>query len=167
MSTQTGFFFFNLCGGTLGTATTTGLLYQPRMLGEGDCGEIGGMKIGRGNRRCWNLSPTSWGNRPTRDSHFRHCCSRRGGRDYSNFRNGGDWVGNHRVIVTKFSVLPSLFFFSETSPVIYNYIFRVKIITKKTTWKQREIQCCVLHSSRALRCLAYKHGEITEMCFTQ
>jgi hypothetical protein len=27
----------------------TGLLYQPRMIGDGDCGEIGGMKIGRGN----------------------------------------------------------------------------------------------------------------------
>jgi hypothetical protein len=25
-------------------------LYQPRMIGDGDCGEIGGMKIGRGNR---------------------------------------------------------------------------------------------------------------------
>jgi hypothetical protein len=44
------FFFFNLCGGTLGTAATTGLLYQPRMIGEGDCGEIDGMKIGRRNR---------------------------------------------------------------------------------------------------------------------
>jgi hypothetical protein len=44
------FFFFNLCGGTLDTATTTGLLYLPRMTGDGDCGEIGGMKIGRGNR---------------------------------------------------------------------------------------------------------------------
>jgi hypothetical protein len=43
-------FFFNLCGGTFGTAATLGLLYQPRMIGEGDCGEIGGMKIGRGNR---------------------------------------------------------------------------------------------------------------------
>jgi hypothetical protein len=32
----------------LGTAATTGLLYQPRMIGEGDCGEIDGMKIGRG-----------------------------------------------------------------------------------------------------------------------
>jgi hypothetical protein len=42
--------FFNLCSGTLGTAATTGLLYQPRMIGEGDCGEIGGMKVGRGNR---------------------------------------------------------------------------------------------------------------------
>jgi hypothetical protein len=42
------FFFFNLCGGTLGTAATTGLLYQPWMIGDGDCGEIGGMKIGRG-----------------------------------------------------------------------------------------------------------------------
>jgi hypothetical protein len=41
-------FFFNSCGGTLGTATTTGLLYQPRVIG--DCGEIGEMKIGRGNR---------------------------------------------------------------------------------------------------------------------
>jgi hypothetical protein len=29
-------FFFNLCGGTLGTAATTGLLYQLRMIGDGD-----------------------------------------------------------------------------------------------------------------------------------
>jgi hypothetical protein len=43
-------FFFNLCGGTLGTAASTGLLYQLRMIGEGDCGEIGGMKIGKGDR---------------------------------------------------------------------------------------------------------------------
>jgi hypothetical protein len=35
---------------SLGTAATTGLLYQPRMIGDGDCGEIGGMKIGRANR---------------------------------------------------------------------------------------------------------------------
>jgi hypothetical protein len=41
--------FFSLCGGTLGTVATTGLLYQPRMIGDGDYGEIGGMKIGRGN----------------------------------------------------------------------------------------------------------------------
>jgi hypothetical protein len=40
-------FFFNLCGGTSGTAATTGLLYQPRMIGEGDCGVIGGKKICR------------------------------------------------------------------------------------------------------------------------
>jgi hypothetical protein len=32
------------------TAATTVLLYQPRMIGEVDCGEIGRMKIGRGNR---------------------------------------------------------------------------------------------------------------------
>jgi hypothetical protein len=45
------FHFFNLWGGTLGTeATTAGLFYQPRMIGDGDCGEIGGIKIGRGNR---------------------------------------------------------------------------------------------------------------------
>jgi hypothetical protein len=44
------FFFFNLCGGTLGTAATTGLLYQPRMICDGDCGKIGGIKTGRGNR---------------------------------------------------------------------------------------------------------------------
>jgi hypothetical protein len=40
----------NLCCGILGTTATTGLLYQPPMIGEGDCGEIGGMKIGRGNQ---------------------------------------------------------------------------------------------------------------------
>jgi hypothetical protein len=42
--------FFNSGGGTLSTATTTGRLYQPQMIGNGDCKEIGGMKIGRGNR---------------------------------------------------------------------------------------------------------------------
>jgi hypothetical protein len=34
----------------LGTAATSGLLYKPQMVDEGDCGAIGGMKIGRGNR---------------------------------------------------------------------------------------------------------------------
>jgi hypothetical protein len=28
----------------------TGLLYQSRLIGDGDCEEIGGLKIGRGNR---------------------------------------------------------------------------------------------------------------------
>jgi hypothetical protein len=32
----------------LGTVATTGLLYQSQMIDDGDCGEIGGMKIGRG-----------------------------------------------------------------------------------------------------------------------
>jgi hypothetical protein len=31
--------FFNSWGGTLGTAATADLLYQPRMIGDGDCGE--------------------------------------------------------------------------------------------------------------------------------
>jgi hypothetical protein len=43
-------FFVNLCGGTLGTAATTDLLYQPRMISDGDCEEIGEIKIGKGNR---------------------------------------------------------------------------------------------------------------------
>jgi hypothetical protein len=34
----------------LGTAATIVLLYQPQMLDDGDCGAVGGMKIGRGNR---------------------------------------------------------------------------------------------------------------------
>jgi cytochrome b subunit of formate dehydrogenase len=33
----------------LGTAATTGLLYQSQMIDDGDCGAVGGMKIGRGN----------------------------------------------------------------------------------------------------------------------
>jgi hypothetical protein len=37
----------------LGTAATSGLLYKPQMIDECDCGAIGGMKIGRGNRRTW------------------------------------------------------------------------------------------------------------------
>jgi hypothetical protein len=34
----------------LGTAATTGLLYQPQKIDDGDCGSVGGMKIGRGNQ---------------------------------------------------------------------------------------------------------------------
>jgi hypothetical protein len=46
------FIFFNYWGGTLGTAATTGLLYQPRMIGDGDCGEIRGMKIKYSEKTC-------------------------------------------------------------------------------------------------------------------
>jgi hypothetical protein len=34
----------------LGTVATSGLLYKSQLIDEGDCGAIGGMKIGRGNR---------------------------------------------------------------------------------------------------------------------
>jgi hypothetical protein len=34
----------------LGTAASTGLLYLPQMIDDGDCGAVGGMKIGRRNR---------------------------------------------------------------------------------------------------------------------
>jgi hypothetical protein len=46
------FFFYSWWGETesLGTAATTGLLYQPQMIDDDDCGEIGGMKIGRGSQ---------------------------------------------------------------------------------------------------------------------
>jgi hypothetical protein len=40
--------FFIISGG--GTKSTSGLLYKPQMIDEDDCGAIGGMKIGRGNR---------------------------------------------------------------------------------------------------------------------
>jgi hypothetical protein len=33
-----------------GNAATTGLLYQPQMIVDDDCGAIGGIKIGRKNR---------------------------------------------------------------------------------------------------------------------
>jgi hypothetical protein len=33
-----------------GTAATTGLLYPPQMIDDGNCGAIGGMKIGSGKR---------------------------------------------------------------------------------------------------------------------
>jgi hypothetical protein len=45
-------FFYYQWGETksLGSAATSGLLYKLQMIAEGDCGAIGGMKIGRGNR---------------------------------------------------------------------------------------------------------------------
>jgi hypothetical protein len=36
-----------------GTGATTGLLYQPQMIDNGDCGATDGMKIGRGNWSTW------------------------------------------------------------------------------------------------------------------
>jgi uncharacterized membrane-anchored protein len=45
--------YYVICGvrlRPLGIATTTDLLYQPQMIDDGDCGAIGGIKIGRGNR---------------------------------------------------------------------------------------------------------------------
>jgi hypothetical protein len=47
------YFFINLSGvrlSALGTVATTGLLYQPQMICDGDSVAIGGMKIGRRNR---------------------------------------------------------------------------------------------------------------------
>jgi hypothetical protein len=46
-------FFFIISGvglSPLGAAATSGLLYKPQMIDEGDCGVIGGIKIGSGNR---------------------------------------------------------------------------------------------------------------------
>jgi uncharacterized membrane protein len=43
--------FFLICAVGLGVLRPLiGPLYQPRMIGDGDCEEICGMKIGRGNR---------------------------------------------------------------------------------------------------------------------
>jgi hypothetical protein len=47
---STVFFISGVGLSPLGTAATSGLLYKPQMIDEGDCGAIGGMKIGRGNR---------------------------------------------------------------------------------------------------------------------
>jgi hypothetical protein len=50
-----GYIFFLILSGVrlspLGTAAHSGLLYQPQRIGEGDCGAIGGMKIGSGNQK--------------------------------------------------------------------------------------------------------------------
>jgi hypothetical protein len=46
------YYFFFISGvrlSPLGTAATSGLLYQPHMIDDGDCGAVGGLKIGRGN----------------------------------------------------------------------------------------------------------------------
>jgi hypothetical protein len=45
------FLFFTGVGlSPLGNVATSGLLNKPQMIDEGDCGAIGGMKIGSGNR---------------------------------------------------------------------------------------------------------------------
>jgi hypothetical protein len=43
-------FFSGVGLSPLGTAASSGLLYKPQMIDEGDCGVIGGIKIGRGNQ---------------------------------------------------------------------------------------------------------------------
>jgi hypothetical protein len=56
-------FFFLFVRLEFGSAATTGVLYQPRMMGDGDCGEIGGMKIVQGKpkyseKTCYTTNPT-------------------------------------------------------------------------------------------------------------
>jgi hypothetical protein len=53
-------FFYSYWGDTesLVTAATTVLLYELRMIGDSDCGEIGAMKIGRGNRSTLEKKPS-------------------------------------------------------------------------------------------------------------
>jgi hypothetical protein len=48
--TTFGSFFIISAVGLWVLRPLTGLLYQPQMIGDGDCGEIGGMKNSRGNR---------------------------------------------------------------------------------------------------------------------
>jgi hypothetical protein len=48
----------------LGTVATIGLLYQPQMIADGDCGATGGMKIGRGNRSTRRKPPQSHFHKP-------------------------------------------------------------------------------------------------------
>jgi hypothetical protein len=50
--------FFISGGGTFGTAAITGLLYQPRVIGNGDCGEIGEIKIGSPSATLSTTNPT-------------------------------------------------------------------------------------------------------------
>jgi hypothetical protein len=53
---SSGVFFISGVGlSPLDTAATSGLLYKPQMIDKGDCGAIGGMKIGRGNRSSLNI----------------------------------------------------------------------------------------------------------------
>jgi hypothetical protein len=75
----------------LGAAATTGLLYQPHMIDDGDCGTIGGIKIGRGNRNTKRkpapvpLCPPQIPNDQTRT----RIPSRRGGKSATNHLSYG------------------------------------------------------------------------------
>jgi hypothetical protein len=40
---------------SLGTRLQIGLLYQPQMTADDECGAVSGMGIGRGNRSTWSL----------------------------------------------------------------------------------------------------------------
>jgi hypothetical protein len=72
----------------LGIATTTGLLYKPQMIGDGDCGEIGGMKIGKGNRSTRRKPATLSTTNPTRlDPRLNP--GRRGGKPATNRLSSG------------------------------------------------------------------------------
>jgi hypothetical protein len=78
-------------------AATSGLLYQPQMIGEGDCGAIGGMKIGRGNRSTRRNLP---------EHHFVHHKSHltRPGRSNLGRRDGKPASNNLSYGATLFSI---------------------------------------------------------------
>jgi hypothetical protein len=87
---------------SLGTWPLVGLLYQPRLIDD-ECGVVGGMRIGRGNRSTQRKSalvplcppqiPRDWGSNP----------GRRGGKPATNRLSYA--TANHGVTVNIYKIL--------------------------------------------------------------
>jgi hypothetical protein len=87
----------------VGTAATSGLLYKSKMIDEDDCGAIGGMKIGRGNRST-RRKPASAPLCPPQIPHDQtraRTPGRRGGKPATNSLNYG-------AALNKYIILPSM-----------------------------------------------------------
>jgi hypothetical protein len=66
-----------------------GLLYQPRMIDDDECGAIGGMRIGRGNRSTWRKSVPMQLCPPQIPHDLDSNLGRRGGKPANNHLNYG------------------------------------------------------------------------------
>jgi hypothetical protein len=91
----------------LGTAATTGLLYQPQLIDDGDCGAIGGMKIGRDNRNTWREPDPA----PHCPQHILH--------DQTRARTQAAEVGNQRLTAASVRLLVEGYGRISAQPQIY------------------------------------------------
>jgi hypothetical protein len=98
----------------LGNAATTGLLYQPQMTDDGDCGATAGMKIGRGNRSTWR-KPALMPLRPPQIPH-----------DLTRARTRAAAVGSQQLTAWAMTRPGAVFICSQQNGSIHNLYHRRK-----------------------------------------
>jgi hypothetical protein len=127
-------FFSGVRLSPLGTAASISLLYQPRMIDNGDCGAVGGMNIGRGNRSTRRIPVPV----PFCPPHIPHDLTRArtwaaavGSQRLATWAMARPWLGplHHKEKVTKFCFEHTYFRYSCTG-IIFSRIYSAPLFRK-------------------------------------